>query len=398
MIQPKYYATMNGRNEVWLGRWYRDGRRFSRTLGKVADMNERQLEEAEQRLFLEVNGDKATEVEPGKMTLTGFVEWRMDILASARSATRRDCQLAFDHLIKVVGANIQVRAIKRTHMRKLQRQLRANGMAGSTISKTLSSLRTSWNVGIGDDLLTVNPFAKHGETCEAKTQRIYSSDEIAAMVQSCPSDWWAMFIRLLATSGLRRTEALRLQWKHIDFDAATVTVARQDPGTFKVNGKSYPMLAWRAKAKASYRTIPLPPETMTCLRRWRLKSGPSEYIFVGLDRLTRADRLLQAGKLDDDYPLKTSMTRAFNSIQGRAQILLAKQRKVTVDQLNWVHGCLHDFRDTYLTANKHQSIDVLMRIAGHGSMKTTLKYYLSERPGDAADVREAVKLAGLAVG
>ena len=218
------------------------------------------------------------------MTLAGFVKERMDILAGARSATRRDCQLAFDHLIKVVGANIQVRSIKRAHMRKLQRHLRAKGLSGSTISKTLSSLRTSWNVGIGDDLMTVNPFAKHGEPCEAKTQRIYSSDEIAAMVQSCPSDWWVMFLRLLATSGLRRTEALRLQWKHIDFDAATVTVARQDLGSFKVGAKTYPILAWRAKATASYRTIPLPPETMTHLRRWKLKSGPSEYVFVELDR------------------------------------------------------------------------------------------------------------------
>lgn len=361
-------------------------------------MTEKEVSDAMLKLEIDINSDEPPEIDAAKLTLGQFMEWRMNIAAKARSGTQRDYKLALQHLVKVVGAGIQVRAIDRVHMRRLQRHLRERGLSNSTVAKTLNSLRVSWNVGLDDELVTKNPFTKHGEKGEAKAQRIYSSDEIAAMVQSCPNDWWAMFLRLLAASGLRRTECLRLQWRHVDFEAGTVTVARQDPDTFTVNGKSFPLLQWRAKAEASYRTIPLPDETMTELRRYRLKSGPSEYIFVTLDRLALADRLLKAGKLADDYPLATNLTRSFRPIQDRARKLLAASRKVPVDQIRWTPGSLHDFRDTYLTANKHQSIDVLTRIAGHSAVKTTMKYYCSDRPEDAAAVREAVKKAGLAAG
>ncbi len=398
MIHAKFYEATNGNHKVHLARWYSNGRRGSRTLGKVADMTEKDLEDAKLALGIELNSDEPPEIDAKNLTLGQFMDWRMGVAARKRSGTKRDYSLALRHLIKLIGPDIQVRAIERVHMRRLQRHLRDRGLSNSTVAKTLNSLRVSWNVGIGDGLMTKNPFVRHGETCEAKAQRIYSSDEIAAMIQSCPNDWWAMFLSLLATSGLRRTEALRLQWRHIDFEAETVAVARQDPDTFSVNGQRFPLLAWRAKVDSSYRTIPLPDETMTKLRRYKLKSGPSEYIFVGLDRLARADELLQAGKLEDDYPLATNLTRSFRPIQAKARKLLAERRKVPVDQVRWAPGSLHDFRDTYLTANKHQSIDVLTRIAGHSTLKTTLKYYLSERPEDAAAVLKAVKLAGLAVG
>ncbi len=396
MIHAKCYETTNGNHRVHLARWYANGRRGSRTLGKVADMTDEQIEDAMLKLEIEINSDEPPEIKPDKLTLAQFRDWRMALADTARSGTKRDYRIGLKHLVDLLGPNIQVRDIGRVHMRRLQRHMRDSGKAKSTIAKTLNSLRTSWKVGIEDGLVKTNPFSKHGEQSEERAQRIYSADEIAAMIQSCPNDWWAMFLSLLATSGLRRTEALRLQWRHIDFEAGTVTVARQDPDTFSVNGKSYPLLAWRAKADASYRTIPLPKETMTELRRYRLKSGPSEYIFVPLSRLVLADKLLKAGKLEDDYPLATNLTRSFGPIQQRARKLLAESRKVTVDQVRWTPGSLHDFRDTYLTANKHLPVDVLKRIAGHSTLETTLKYYVSERPEDAAAVRAAVDEAGLA--
>ena len=396
MIHVKAFRAKNGNHEVWLARWYVDGRRGSRTLGKVADMDEQQAEKDRDKLEFELRSGEQPTMKPDKMTLGQFRDWRMEVASTKRSGTKRDYRNGLKDLSDLLGLNIQVRDIGRVHMRRLQRRMRDSGKAKSTIAKTLNSLRTSWKVGIEDGLVTTNPFSKHGEQSEERAQRIYSSDEVAAMIQSCPNDWWAMFLRLLATSGLRRTECLRLQWRHIDFEAGTVTVARQDPDTFRAKGKTYPLLAWRAKAKASYRTIPLPTETVTELRRYKLKIGPSEYIFVPLSRLALADELLKAGKLEDDYPLATNRTRSFGPIQQRARVLLAESRKVPVDQVRWTPGSLHDFRDTFLTANKHLPIDVLKRIAGHSTLETTLKYYVSERPEDAAAVRAAVDAAGLA--
>ncbi len=162
-----------------------------------------------------------------------------------------------------------------------------------------------------------------------------------------------------------------------------------------VDGQSYPLLSWTAKAKASYRAIPLPDETMDELRQWKAKAGKSAYVFVGLDRLEVIDRKLKAGTLRENHQRLCNTLRDFKTIQHHARDLLAKRRGVAPEAVPWRIGCIHDLRDTYFTSVKGLPIDVLKRIAGHSDVSSTLRFYTSATDRDASDVRRELANSGM---
>ena len=226
-------------------------------------------------------------------------------------------------------------------------------------------------------------------------------EDIDAMVEVAPNDWWRLFILLLANTGLRLNAALHLRWDDVNLDGlpGSLKVCRQDAGDFTVDGKAYTLLSWTAKAKASYRTIPLADETGAELRRRKAKAGNSRYVFIGLERLEVIGCRIQAGELRPNCELVNNVLRRFKeSIQPQARALLAKRRGVKVEEIDWEIGCIHDLRDTFLTGVKDLPIDVLQRIAGHADLATTIRFYTHATERDADVVRAALASSGLAGG
>ncbi|MCZ6446018.1 MAG: site-specific integrase, partial [Planctomycetota bacterium] len=170
----------------------------------------------------------------------------------------------------------------------------------------------------------------------------------------------------------------------------SLKVCRQDAGDFTVDGKAYPLLSWTAKAKASYRTIPLPPEVVAKLRRFKAKSK-SRYVFLSLKRLEIiAERLHRGTWLPNGLPMN-NLIRQYRAIQAAAHALLANRRGVSVEKVTWRIGTFHDLRDSYIMRIKNGvSLDVLQRIAGHENLATTLKYYTQPTQADAAQVLSAL--------
>ena len=342
------------------------------------------------------NSGKERAVRPAKMTLEQFAEHHAQCAADKRFNTQREYRHAINHLIEVVGATARLDRIGRPEVAKLKATMQQNGLRPATIHKTVMTLRAAWNTARRDGLVTTNPFEGAGLRCDPKDSRIFSAEEVAAMLEVAPSDWWRCFLRLLSTSGLRLNEALHLRWEHLDFEVGTVRVSRQDGGRFTVDGQEFPLLAWSAKARSSYRTIPLPDETVTELQRYKLKAGRSAYVFVGLERLELVDRKLRNGKLRDNYELANNLLRRFKTVQHHARELLAKRRGLHIDKIQWRIGCLHDLRETFITSVKVLPLDVLKRVAGHSNVRTTLRYYTAETARDADDVRAALVSSGLA--
>ena len=173
-------------------------------------------------------------------------------------------------------------------------------------------------------------------------------------------------------------------------------VCRAEAGRVKIDGQEYPLLEWAAKSRSAYRTIPLPPETIEALQRFKLKAGQSPYVFISLARLELADRKIKNGTLRDNYEVVNNLLRRFQTIQHHARDLLAKRRGIRTESLPWKIGCLHDLRDTFITGIKGLPLDVLKRVCGHSNVSTTLRYYTAETERDADDVRAALVNSGLA--
>lgn len=86
-------------------------------------------------------------------------------------------------------------------------------------------------------------------------------------------------VKFILYSGLRRGECIGLQWKHVNLEKETITVAQQwNKDTKKITSP---------KSKAAYRTIPLMEPALEVLKE--LAKNPhseEDFVFTGIYRLT----------------------------------------------------------------------------------------------------------------
>lgn len=401
----------NGVRLVWMLRWNdQHGGQPGETIGDAGRVNGKGKVVSGQmsrRRAEAIRRDKQSKLDcgviradrPKRMTLIELIQHDRQAIADRRYKTLLGHNHAAGFAIGTIGSTTHVDRITRAHVARLKADMQDRGYSPATIDKTVRTLRAMWNRAKQDGLVLDNPFAGNGVKWDPGTSRIFSPEEIDAMLTVAADDWWRLFIRLLVTTGLRLNEALHLRWADVGLEARTVRVCRHERGTFTADGKTYPLLPWNAKAKASYRTIPLADETVAELRRRKAKAGNSRYVFIGLERLEVIGCKIQAGELRPNCELVNNVLRRFKeSIQPQARALLAMRRGVKVEEVDWEIGCIHDLRDTFLTGVKDLPIDVLQRIAGHADLATTIRFYTHATERDADVVRAALASSGLAGG
>jgi integrase len=162
---------------------------------------------------------------------------------------------------------------------------------------------------------------------------------------------------LLATTGIRRSEALGLRWKDVDLVRGSMSI-KQRVTESEEGGK------WEvrpgAKSEKSARTFPIAPEVVAVLRRQQTRV---KELRLRIGRLWR-DHDLIFPSLNGTVMLPMSVTAAFGRAAGR---------------VNWpehctpVHGLRH-FAATQALANGASITAVSVRL-GHASAAITLRIY-----------------------
>jgi integrase len=155
-------------------------------------------------------------------------------------------------------------------------------------------------------------------------------------------------------TGLRAGEFLGLRWPDIDLETGQLHVRRKltwakRPGEHPW-GKRYEPRFFRPKTKAGVRTIPMPPELVSELRRWRLQCTPSE--------------------LDLVFPnVKGSPEHEKNVLQGVLWPVLkrAKVRRVSMKCLR------HTFASILIL--KNTPVSEVQSYMGHATPAITLTVY-----------------------
>jgi len=100
-------------------------------------------------------------------------------------------------------------------------------------------------------------------------QNVLLPTELRKLIDTA-TDPWAMPIMLAAYTGARQAEVLGLQWSDIDWNRRTAGIRRQwRRGAF-----------YEPKTKASRRTVELPDELISALKRWRLRCPKGEHDLV----------------------------------------------------------------------------------------------------------------------
>jgi integrase len=158
-------------------------------------------------------------------------------------------------------------------------------------------------------------------------------------------DPWALPIMFAAFTGARQAECLGLQWADIDWNRRTAEIRRQwRRGAF-----------YEPKTKASRRTVELPDELVSALKRWRLRCAKGEHdlCFPGAKGLPmNSSDLLRTG-------LHSALRRA-----GLRQVRF------------------HDLRHCWATNLLSAGIDLVTvsKALGHANVHITLVTYVHAMP------------------
>ena len=190
-----------------------------------------------------------------------------------------------------------------------------------------------------------------------KVENYYNKEELQHFLDCIKSDGFARLhalFRLLAFSGMRKGEALALEWKDIDFNQSTVTVNKT-----LARGENNKLIIQSPKTKTSFRTVSVDPGTMQLLKEWR-KEQATDFLKLGFNTMNPSQVIFTNYK--NDYMQLASVTNRINKIIKKHDL-----KVITT------HGLRHTHCSILFEAGV--PIQEVKERLGHSDIQTTLNIY-----------------------
>lgn len=191
-----------------------------------------------------------------------------------------------------------------------------------------------------------------------KEMQFWTPDEFHTFLAVVDDPLYALYFRLLYTTGCRKGESLALTWDDVDFDEAKISITK----SITRKTKDAPYAVTTPKNNASIRDVSIPQTLADDLRAWRDgmdEQDDGKFIFGGDDPFT--DR---------------STDRRFAEWCKQSGV-----KKIR----------LHDFRHSCASVliASGVSIVAVSRHLGHSNIEQTLNTYSHMMPSDADRMRNA---------
>lgn len=197
-----------------------------------------------------------------------YFRLRTDLAEETATMHRSSIELLIEH---AGGENVRLDAYTkhqamtfRSFLAKMKRG-ESPRFSDATIAIHVRNLKVFYRSAVDSDLCVVNPFARVSGT-PARIRRDWQEigdDRMAKILEACPNSAWRCLFALARWAGLRRSEAMSLEWASIDWKKRTLTVmARERDGARRET----------TKQKLS-REVPLRPELFAMLEETFQQAG-----------------------------------------------------------------------------------------------------------------------------
>lgn len=207
--------------------------------------------------------------------------WRETTLAvSNRKPTTRatTALLAKKHIEATPIGKIRLDKLRPTDVEAMIRRMRSQMKPGkgegselmrsysdSTIRSVYGVLRAGLDGAVRDGLLAKNPAAAVQRPGVARQEVTHlEPGDVAAILAAASGSRYHLALVLIATTGLRRGEALAVRWRDVDLDAEVLRVT----GTLSRVDKE--LIRTEPKTTRSRREVPLDSAVVSALRRHRI--------------------------------------------------------------------------------------------------------------------------------
>ena len=159
--------------------------------------------------------------------------WLPAIRATIKPSTAELYATIVDTYITPHIGGVRLQDVKPPHLNAIYATLATSGgrngrpLSAKTIRNAHTLLHRAFRDGVRWDLLARNP-AESADPPRVATPEItaWDSESVRFFLDHCKSDRLAPLWHLIATTGLRRGEALALRWSDVDLKAARVSVSR----------------------------------------------------------------------------------------------------------------------------------------------------------------------------
>lgn len=240
-----YYLirVRRGREKSALSRrWYvPDGwsqRAIDRELAKVSAEFERQVQAGEvisrdeKRLQAAQEAAEAAKI----VTLRQYGEkvFMPAKTLTATENTRASFQGNLDKWVYPAIGDIKLPEITSAQISALLLDMQGKGKAHATVVKVYTILNSLFKMAYLSDMIVRNPMDKverpkpRKDEIKPQTAQAYTAQEVRDILTALEGEplKWRAFIHLLIDTGVRRGEALAVQWEDIDFQENTILICR----------------------------------------------------------------------------------------------------------------------------------------------------------------------------
>lgn len=334
---------------------------------------------------LRVDGRKGVHVDRSTITVGQYLEeWIAGLPGTVRESTAHSYASTLrSHVIPRIGA-VPLQALRSTELEALYVTLRApgankrdksgkTGLSQRTVRYAHVIIKRALREAVDHGLLVANPAAKvrtPAHVHEAGKIKAWSRDDLRTFLARSEADDDRDFAlwRLIASTGMRRGEALGLHIEDLDLDAETVTIKRT---VITVN---YAVLEGSPKTAAGARTIKLDGRTVAALKAHKAKRA-SERLLLGHGQAKADDWLFATPTGEWMHP--GSVSKIFDRRVARYGLPHIG-----------IHGLRHTWATLALLAGENPRI--VQKRLGHRDVSVTLMIYSHVTEGMDQDAAQRV--------
>lgn len=287
-----------------------------------------------------------------------------------RDTTRASYHLAIErHVIPYIGS-IPLSELGPLDIDDMLDRQKAKGVPPATRRYSVRVLSVALNVAVRRKrLILFNPAVGANEVTVTRREPIVLTVEQAhTLLDVASADRLGPLFTLLATSGIRRGEALALDWSNWDRDAGTLRI---EATLLYRPGQGFERVA--PKTKKSIRTLRLPAIAQAALR--------------DQSRRQAQERLAAGRRWHDQGLIFTGVARNGGALSG-ATVVHALHRLCEAAGVPRIR--VHDWRHFFATRLGEAGLSDLTRMAVLGHATREMTDYYSHVSPTSSDVAEAI--------
>lgn len=336
---------------------------------------------------IQVDTGRGVHIKPDKRTFGAYVrdEWlpSIDVRESTLSSYRRNLEL---HVIPTLGA-LRLQEIDSPRLNRLYRELSVSGRRddkdGGLSPRTVRYISTivskamrdavAWRFILVSPADAARPPSAKSAAEAAPEMVTWTGPQLGAFLTATKDDRYGPAFAFLATTGMRRGEALGLRWEDIDLETGRVAIRRARIAV------DHQAVAGKTKTGRS-RVIELDARTVAVLRSWKARQS-QERLLVG------------AGYQDEGLVFTFPDGRGYHPERFSREF---ERKQATYNRLH-ADGPLprlrlHDLRHTWATLALQSSVHpkVVAERLGHTTTNVTLNIYSHVTQAMASNAAENV--------